>query len=229
MDGYFAALLFSGLMLLLLSTCVKTDPDNESDTVVWKIQSLDEIGGNSVQVWGSPQVKEDASGRYLNFDGEGDGLLVGVNPVEGWQNFTVEILFRPDADGRPEQRFLHFQDELNNRGLIETRVNPDSTWTLDTFLYDHVNDDRLTLLDRSILHPTDRWYWAALVYDGKTMSHYVNGVLELSGEVGFAPMSGGSISIGVRMNQVHWFKGGIREVRFTPRALQEADLQKTVM
>ncbi len=229
MDGYFAALLFSGLMLLLLSSCVKTDPDNESDSVVWKIQSLDEIGGNPVQVWGSPQVKEDTSGRYLNFDGEGDGLLVGVNPVEGWQNFTVEILFRPDADGRPEQRFLHFQDELNNRGLIETRVNPDSTWTLDTFLYDHVNDDRLTLLDRSILHPTDRWYWAALVYDGKTMSHYVNGVLELSGEVGFAPMSGGSISIGVRMNQVHWFKGGIREVRFTPRALQEADLQKTVM
>ena len=100
---------------------------------------------------------------------------------------------------------------------METRVL-DRQWSLDTFLFQDA-DHRLTLLDRNKVHPTDRWYWVALVYDGAKMSSYVNGELELTGEVAFMPMTAGSSSIGVRQNRVSWFKGAIAEVRFTPAAL----------
>jgi hypothetical protein len=59
-----------------------------------------------------------------------------------------------------------------------------------------------------------------LVFDGGEMSHYVNGVKELSSEISFSPLHKGRTSIGVRINQVHWFKGAIRTIRFAPRALQ---------
>jgi hypothetical protein len=107
---------------------------------------------------------------------------------------------------------------------METRVTPDKQWSLDTFLFQDA-DHKLTLLDRTHLHPTDRWYWVALVYDGTKMSHYINGVRELEGAVAFAPMSEGRASIGVRQNRVSWFKGAIGEVRFTPAALSAAQLR----
>ena len=51
------------------------------------------------------------------------------------------------------------------------------------------------------------------------MKHYVDGVEEMSGEVGYLPIEGGYTSIGVRMNQVYWFKGAIQMLKVTPRAL----------
>ena len=51
------------------------------------------------------------------------------------------------------------------------------------------------------------------------MSHYVNGVKEMECEVEFEQMSGGQTSVGVRLNRVYWFKGAIRELGATPRAL----------
>jgi hypothetical protein len=36
----------------------------------------------------------------------------------------------------------------------------------------------------------------------------------------------GQIALGVRLNQVSWFKGLIRTVRFTPSALPENALQR---
>jgi len=108
--------------------------------------------------------------------------------------------------------------------LMETRVG-DGAWSLDTFL--RTSDaDKLTLLDRAQTQPADRWYWAALVYDGKTMSHYVNGAKQLEGEVAFTPMGPGRISLGVRQNRVYWFKGCIAEVRFARGAIPAARLRR---
>ena len=81
--------------------------------------------------------------------------------------------------------------------------------------------------DQARLHPLDRWYWVALRYDGTTMSHFVSGIKELEGPVAFPPMdAAGQVSLGVRLNKVNWFKGQIKEVRITPRALPEEALQK---
>jgi hypothetical protein len=145
-------------------------------------------------------------------------------PLAGNTGFTIEILFRPDGDGAAEQRFLHIQDEQEHRVLMETRV-ADQAWSLDTFL--RTSDaDKLTLLDRAKSQPTDRWYWAALVYDGETMSHYVNGTKQLEGPVAFAPMGPGRISLGVRLNRVYWFKGCIAEVRFARSAIPAGRLRR---
>jgi len=59
----------------------------------------------------------------------------------------------------------------------------------------------------------------ALVFDGLMMRHYVDGQEEMSGPLSAAPLGPGKTSLGVRMNHVSWFKGAIREVRFTQRAL----------
>jgi hypothetical protein len=183
------------------------------------------MGGHSTQVLGNP--KPTGTGRDISmvFDGMGDGIFVPALPITGWQAFTIQVRFRPDGSGGEEQRFLHLEDELKHRVLMETRVR-DQQWSLDTFLFQDAAR-KLTLLDRTKLHPTDRWYWVALVYDGAKMSHYVNGELELEGDVAFPPMTTGRTSIGVRQNRVSWFKGAIAEARFTPAALPADRLQRT--
>jgi hypothetical protein len=135
------------------------------------------------------------------------------------------VLFKPDGEGPAEQRFLHIQDSQERRVLIETRVTKERTWALDTFLRAS-DSDKLTLLDPAKVSPGDRWYWVALVFDGKTMSHYVNGDKQLEGPVTFPAMSAGRISLGVRQNRIHWFKGSISQVRFTPAALAPAALKR---
>lgn len=216
------------LLILLLPCClISCSPAGENgQTVIWKTGNPVEIGGHPVEIIGSPEVVSGETGTSVYFNGKGDGLILPVNPVGGWDRFTVEVLFKPDVSGPEEQRFVHFQDDDGNRGLIETRVNPDGSWSLDTFLYNSGDDTGLTLLDRGITHPGGEWYWAALMYDGQTMSHYVNGNRELAGEIAFEAAASGKISLGMRMNQVHWFKGHIRELRFHNDAVPAESLQR---
>jgi hypothetical protein len=54
----------------------------------------------------------------------------------------------------------------------------------------------------------------------------VNGVKEKEGKIVFGPMSDGRTSVGVRLNQVFWFKGSIAEVRFHPEAVAASRLQR---
>ena len=192
--------------------------------LVWTLQEVAQVAGHATEVVGAPRLAASGADSAIVFDGKGDGLFVPANPLAGWSAFTIEVRFRPDGSGGEEQRFLHLEDELKHRVLMETRTTPDKQWSLDTFLFQDA-DHKLTLLDRTRLHPADRWHWVALVYDGTKMSHYVNGVLELEGAVAFSPMTTGRTSIGVRQNRVSWFKGAIAEVRFTPAALPAAKLR----
>ena len=185
--------------------------------VTWRLDNLSRIGGQAVEVVGSPRVVDTPHGAAVEFNGRTDGLLIARNPIQGLTRFTIEVLFEPDPDGAEEQRFLHIeQDGGAGRALIELRMNPDGGWALDTYL--RTDARGLTLLDRARLH-RPRWTTAALTYDGTTMAHYVDGVRELSGEFAFAPAAPGVTSLGVRRNLVSWFKGRIHTVRFTPDAL----------
>jgi hypothetical protein len=185
---------------------------------IWKVDQLGQIGGHAVEVLGAPKFMTDGDRKALCFDGAQDGLVVNANPLQGWREFTVRVLFKPDGDGREEQRFLHIEDDQQHRLLIETRVNQGRTWSLDTFLR-NTDQKKLTLLDRTRTQPTDQWYWATLTYDGNTMRHYVDGELQLEGRLKFPRMTAGKISLGVRQNKVHWFKGCIARVEFTAAAL----------
>ena len=206
-------LMAATLSTLLVACAAAAGKDFES--TVWTLRDAAKVGSEPTEVVGSPRFS--GADDALVFDGLGDGVFVPNNPIATWPAFTIEVRFKPDGSGGEEQRFLHLEDELKHRVLMETRVR-DQQWSLDTFLFQDATH-KLTLLDRTRLHPTDRWYWVALVYDGSKMSHYINGELELAGEVEFTPMTSGRTSIGVRQNRVSWFKGAIAEVRFTPSAL----------
>ena len=191
---------------------------------VWTLDAHDAVGDEKPQLLGSPRIAETAEyGRALWFNGLNDGLVVSHNPIAGWPVLTVEVLFKPESGGEEEQRFFHIEDEGANRILLETRTANDS-WCLDTFM--KMGDTRTALIDYTKQHATGRWYWVAATCDGETLAHYIDGVQEVSAKVKFVPFVRGRTSVGVRMNQIHWFKGHIREVRFHPRVLTSTELQR---
>jgi hypothetical protein len=193
--------------------------------VVWTLDNVTSIGGHKPEVLGAPQILDAAAGGpALRFNGQNDGLFVPVNPLAGWPKFTVEVLLLPETNCPEEQRFVYVTDDDGDRVTLETRSADGRSWCLDTCLWN--SDNPQTLRDPDALHPNGKWSWVALVYDGETMSHYVNGVKELESATAFAPMTGGQVSLGVRNDRRYWFKGSIKEVRFIPEALNSNALQR---
>jgi hypothetical protein len=184
----------------------------------WKLDNLSSIEGHAVTVLGAPRVVQTRIGPAIEFDGVDDGLLLDVNPIAGMERFTIEAVVEPAADGPAEQRFVHLSEQgSENRAMLETRILPGAGWCLDTYL--RHDPGSLTLIDRSRVHPAGVWHAVALVYDGVRMAHFVDGALDAEGQVRFAPIGAGRVSIGVRQNRVSWFKGRIALVRITAEAL----------
>ncbi len=205
-------------MLALAGGGFAFSEDNSMTQVVWDLNNLDQIGGHRIHLIGDPKVIDSPQGKAIKFDGKQDGLLLNAHPLAGFNQFTLEVVFRPDANGLKEQRFFHLQEAgSEDRLLIETRLTHDNRWFLDTYIRSGKTDQ--TLYADNFIHPVGQWFQAALVYDGREMSHYVNGVKELSSPISFTPARQGQTSIGVRLNRVYWFKGAIRKARFTSRAL----------
>jgi hypothetical protein len=215
------------LPLFIASASIAANKNGgKSGQVIWNIDSISSIGNFPTEILGAPKIIKTRAGRAVEFDGVKDGLIVDAFPLAGVKTFTLEVIFCPYSEGPAEQRFFHLQEnEGNNRILLETRIIDGNKWSLDSFIQS--NETAQPLLDKSITHPTDSWYNATLVFDGKEMSHYINGVKELSAEIkSFTPYVGGKTSIGVRMNKIFWFKGAIRKARFTPRALLPGEFLK---
>ena len=140
---------------------------------------------------------------------------------------------RPDG-GAFEQRWFHLAErdpktgllasaehvktgqDANARFLFELRV-VDKSWYLDAFVNGPGYNRALMFKDK--LHPIGEWYHVAQTYDGKMFRSYVNGVLQGEAEVAFTPQGEGAASLGTRINRRNYFKGAIRQARFTPRAL----------
>jgi hypothetical protein len=185
--------------------------------LVWNVDNLQTIGGHKVTVIGKPRIVETDRGKAVEFDGKGDGLIVDANPLAGLKTYTAEVVFRPTADGPKAQRFLHFQPkDSEDRLLFETRL-AEGRWFLDTYLQS--GTEKQTLFADKFLHPLEKWHHAAVVVDGKTMRHYVNGKEELSADIKPTPLAPGQTSIGMRFNRVFWYQGAIRQIRITPAAL----------
>ncbi|MBR9920554.1 MAG: T9SS type A sorting domain-containing protein [Bacteroidetes bacterium] len=199
----------------------------QAEQILWIVDNLVQIDGNDVEVIGDPQVIETEIGFVVEFDGIDDGLIVANNPLSGATEFTVEIIFKPYAGGGVEQRFLHMQQDDENRILIELRNPADENWSLDTFIKS--GGSSLALLDYSFVHDLDVWSHAALIYKDGQMEHYVDGQKELEGMVTYQEVSSGQTSLGVRLNQVSWFKGAIHSVRITHEALPVEEFMEISM
>ena len=204
--------------LLLVFVCLVISGRAMGEQLTWRIDNLVEIAGHRVTVLGDPLVIDTPHGKALEFDGVDDGVLLDVHPLAGLTTFTVEVVFKPYKDGAPEQRFFHMQeDPSQERIMFETRLVDDDQWFLDTFIYSGEQKIPLYAIDNK--HAVGSWYHAAIVVDGSSFKHFVNGELELSEAIQFEPQGAGRTSLGVRLNRVNWFKGAIRTARFTPRAL----------
>ena len=174
-------------------------------------------------VLGHPRVIKTPLGKAIQFNGVDDAIFIPEHPLAGLENFTFEAIFRPERGGKPEQRWFHLAEQdlktgadTDTRFLFEIRVIGDQ-WCLDAFV--HTPTVSKALMYRNILHPLDVWHHVAMVYDGQEFRSYVNGELQGKAAIHFEPEGRGHASVGVRINKVDYFKGSVREARFTPRAL----------
>jgi hypothetical protein len=190
---------------------------------VWTFDRLRRIGNYPTSVEGHPRIVETPVGKAVEFNGTDDALFIERHPLAEAETFTWEMIFRPDEGGKPEQRVFHLQErdssraDTLNRMLFEIRVQG-SEWFLDSFV--NSAGGPKALLNTGKLHPLGRWYHVAQVYDGREYRNYVDGVLENSADVRYAPQHDGHSSAGVRINRKDYFKGAIRQVKFTHGALK---------
>jgi hypothetical protein len=214
---------------------------NPADSAVWLVDNLQSLGGHPIsKVLGAPMVIDTPAGKAVEFNGVGDALFVNPQPLAGFPKFTVEVIFRPDAGGAQAQRWFHMQGPGNDRVLFEMRIAGDN-WFLVSFVASGAATARAYAV--AFPHPVGSWYHAAIVADGTSMKHYVNGVYENAGPcpmtegctpadvkmltspypLAYAPIGAGSTSLGCRITQTAFLKGAIRLARFTPRALVPAE------
>jgi len=207
-------------LAVLVIACVAAVPMQ----TVWKFDRLDRIGGHAVKVEGGPRVIATPAGKAVQFGGGKDALFLDVHPLAGAETFTWEVIFRPDADGSPEQRFFHFQQPgVDTRMLFEIRVR-EGRWCLDSYVNSSGTGQALMNTER--LHPLDTWHHVAAVYDGHEFRNYVDGELEGSAAIRLAPQGAGQCSIGTRINRRDYFKGAILLARMTRKALAPSQFLK---
>ena len=198
--------------------------------ILWTFDRLENIGGVKTTVEGDPRVVDTPLGKALEFDGVDDAIWIEKHPLAGAAMFTFEAVFRPDG-GAFEQRWFHLAErdaktgllsgagttqDNNPRFLFEIRV-VENNWYLDAFVNGPGYNRALIFKDK--LHPVGQWYHVAQTYDGKMFRSYVNGVLQGEAEVAYKPQGEGSSSVGTRINRRNYFKGAVRQARFSPRAL----------
>jgi len=200
----------------------------------WTFDRLDKIGGIATKVEGHPKVIDSPLGKAVEFSGVDDALFIDQHPLAGAQTFTFEAIFRPDGGNDFAQRWFHLAERDVNTGRLAPEGYPQNPDTNARFLFELRTKDGQWWLDafvtgagyRSLLlfedkkHPVGQWYHVAQTYDGKVHRSYVNGVLQ--GELplsAYKPMGPGAASVGTRINRVNYFKGALRQARFTPRAL----------
>lgn len=197
---------------------------------LWRFDNVERIGGFKATVEGNPRIVDSPFGPAVWFDGTSDSLLIDGRPLIGAQQFTVEILIRPDGGAR-EQRFLHIaetdpvtgqdappagQPDRTPRIMFETRVE-DGHWYPDAYLLSSAGSKALIFPEKRF--PLGRWYALQQTYDGKLYRLYVDGELQGEGEVALAPHGPGRVRAGARMNGIDYFMGAISMARFTDRVL----------
>jgi hypothetical protein len=218
------SVLLTVLAIVTFQSCLSskgTSVSNDSVTVEWQLGALNASGVDGQTKSGNPSTISSPYGEAVQFDGKGDGLFLDRNPLVDMRQFTVEVFFRPDPKGLPEQRFLQMGEVNGERMMLETRLTEDGQWYLDAYI--RSGDSSRALIDKSLLHPAGEWCHIALVVDDGKMDTYVAGKHELEGRVPFSPFKSGRTSIGVRMNKVYWFKGAIARIRITPKCLTPSE------
>jgi hypothetical protein len=206
--------------------------------ITWTFDHLDTIGGLATRVEGHPKVIDTPVGRAIEFDGVEDALWIERHPLAGAETFTFEAIFRPDG-GATEQRWFHLAErdprtglvagtpDINSRFLFELRIVNGTQWYLDAFVNGPGYNKALMFPDK--LHAIGQWYHVAQTFDGQTFRSYVNGELQGEAEIAFKPQGEGAASVGTRINRLNYFRGAVRQARFTRTALPPDQFMKVAI
>jgi hypothetical protein len=197
----------------------------------WRFDNTASIGGHTTKVLGHPRAIDTPMGKAVAFNGVDDALFFDVHPLAGATQWTWEMIFKPDADGKPEQRIFHLQsidpatgtDVPNERMLFEIRIVK-GQWCLDSFAT--AGGKARALLNCEKVHPFGQWYRVTAVYDGKMFRNYVGDELQGEGELEIPAERPGRASLGTRIDLRDYYKGAVYEARFTPRALGVNEFMK---
>jgi hypothetical protein len=193
--------------------------ENNSKTE-WLLANLIRDKSSNVEISGKPQIVTSPYGEAVSFNGIDDALFLKELPLQSLQEFTVEMIFKPEIKGVFEQRILHIGESTKDRMLLEIRA-VGTNWYFDGYTASGTN--KKALIDEKLIHPLEQWYHVAFVVTAKNRITFVNGKQELFLEFPFLPIESGQTSIGVRMNKVCWFKGAIYKIRITPRQISPID------
>lgn len=189
----------------------------------WTLNQLTEKNAGGVQIKGKPVIVKFKNANAVSFNGSSDAIFLESMPIAGCNQFTIEVIIKPASGGNFEQRFLHIGEVQGDRVLLELRATP-AGWYFDGFV--KVGDQEKALIDPQLLHPFDQWYHVAYIIDNWKLETYVNGKKELEGNLGIMPLQTGKTSIGVRQNEVSWFKGDMYKIRITPQVVKPIDFMK---
>jgi hypothetical protein len=189
----------------------------------WTLSKLIDKPVKGIIIKGKPGTIDSKYGKAVTFNGIDDAIFIEKNPIDGLDQFTVEVIFQPASGWNFEQRYLHIGDAQADRLLLELRSTK-TDWYFDAFL--KVGTQGLTLIDPNLLHPLDQWYHLAYVINNSKLETYVNGKKELEGTLEHGQVKGKMTSIGVRQNGVSWFKGAIYKIKISPKALDPKEFLK---
>jgi hypothetical protein len=149
---------FNFILLTILFSSLSAKAERKADTTyyeLWDIDTLENIGGHPTTIIGNPQVVMTDIGKAIEFDGDGDMLLIDANPLGEAKEFTIEIIFKPDGayPQNADPRFVHIQDPddaAQKRVMMELRITAENLWYLDGFM----NTDNASLTRLMIHLPT---------------------------------------------------------------------------
>lgn len=210
------------LLFIFFSFTIKgQNLDLKKDTnTEWLLANILREKTNTIEISGNPQIIDSPYGEAVTFDGIDDALFLGEMPLQSLQEFTVEMVFKPEINAPFEQRILHIGEILKDRMLLEIRA-VENNWYFDAFAAS--GNNKKALIDEKLIHPLGQWYHVAFVVTSKKLTTYVNGKQELQENLSFSPIETGKTSIGVRLNKVSWFKGIIYKIRITPKQLDSTN------
>lgn len=186
----------------------------------WLLADLLRDKSSNIEISGKPQIVNSPYGDAVSFNGIDNAFFLNELPLKSLQEFTVEMVFKPETNGVFEQRILHMGESTKDRILLEIRA-VNNNWYFDGYAASGTN--KKALIEEKLIHPLEQWYHVAFVVTPKSLTTFVNGKQELQEEFPFLPIESGQTSIGVRMNKVCWFKGAIYKIRITPKQIKPND------